>query len=438
MIPAKVPGSLYRSKVPMNSVKIPVWLAVLMNANIVIGSAFFLGAGKIAAATGMLAPITWILCGILLLPLVLIFSHLALRFPQAGGIYVYSKECLGSLWGFISGWGYYIGVVAANAAVLHAFSSELQKIHHVNQFLRSVHINGLFFDVGLIVLFTIFNLFNIEFLERMQLLFISFKSIPLLLIMLSLPFLSNISHVTEATPLWSGLLTTLPWVFFAYIGVEACCAIADKIEGGARNASRVILISFCLIISIYSLLQLALLMIHGSMEPDLFTSILPKLTSNNYLISWGNGILSFAILSSFLGGFYGMFYYNNWNLYAIGQDKSIIGADHLVRVNKNQVPWVCVIIQSAILIFFLLITSHDYYLIAMSDFGTTIAYFSSVIAFLTFKKSALGLLALVSCTILLYICGMNLVSEGLYYIIPFGIVLVGGLFAHLAVTNKNG
>jgi len=408
-----------------NNTKIPVWVAILINANIVIGSAFFLHAQKISITTGLIAPFAWLLCGLMLFPLVIILAHLARTYPTAGGIYVYSQKQLGSFWGFMSGWGYFIGTVAANAVVLRAFSTEFQKLGLVNSCL-----NGIRFDMFLVFIFTILNLLNIEFLERIQIGLMILKFIPFLLIIISVPFLFKLEHITTAPIEWGGFFKTLPFVFFAYIGIEACCAIADKIEDGKRNAARVIFISFGLIMGIYSLLQLALLCIHGTANVNPFLTILPQLTSNIFIITWGNKIVNLALLSSFLAGFYGMFYFNNWNLYAMATDNSILFSRQLSKLNTQQVPWLSVFVQSFLIIVFLLITSNADYLSTMADLGTIIAYLLSVFAFLTLKKSISGYLALGSCAVLTIIFSKNLFESGLYLLVPFIIVLITGLVAH--------
>lgn len=414
----------------MATLKIPAWIAIVINANIVIGSAFFLGAGRIAALNGALAPVAWLLCGLILLPLVIVFARLAMLYPQAGGLYVYSQKQLGTLWGFISGWGYYIGVIAANAAVLHAFSTELQKIATPAYFLNSLGLTGMRFDVFLVLVFTIVNLFNIEFLERAQIVFAILKSIPLLLVLVSLPFLFNGQNLATAPVDWSSLFTTIPWVFFAFIGIEACCAITDKIQDGQKNAGRVILTSFAIIMAIYTILQFALLCIHGAVDNNPFLTILPKLTNNPTIIQLGSSVLSFALLSSFLGGFYGMFYYNNWNLFVMGQERSILFSRYLTLTNKGQVPWVCVLVQSALVLLLLTISNTDYYLVTIGDFGTAIAYLLSVASFLRISRSFVGFCALASCFILMYICADNLLSSGIYNIVPFILIILGGVAAH--------
>lgn len=415
----------------MEHIKIPVWVAVLINVNIVIGSAFFLNASHINYQSGILAPFAWILCGLLLLPLVIVLANLSKHHPSAGGLYAYSFRQLGPVWGVISGWGYFIGTIAANAAVIHAFSKKIQKIDYAHQFFaNNTWMSGLSFDVMLIITFTLFNLLNVKFLEGFQIALTVLKAIPLLLIICALPLLFDVKNLMTAKLDLTGLLETIPLVLFAYIGIEACCAITDKIKDGKKNASRVIFISFAIVMSIYAILQLSILCIHGTANTNPFLAILPALTNNQTVITWGNNIIYFAILSSFLGGFYGMFYYNNWNLFAIAQDNHIVGSKKLTQLTRNQVPWACVLTQSFLTILFLIIVQKKAYLIAMSDFGTVIAYLLSTVAFLTITKTWAGFFALASCTLLILLCAKNLITSGIHYLIPFLVILLAGLVAH--------
>jgi amino acid transporter len=408
----------------MSQMRIPVWVAILINANIVIGSAFFLSAGKISATNGILAPFAWVLCGLMLLPLVIVLARLSMHYPLSGGLYIYSKKCLGSTWGFISGWGYFIGTAAANAAVIHAFSKQVQKMDVIESTLQTVHLAGIRLDVVLVLVFTIFNLLNVEFLERTQVIFAILKGIPLLIVLISLPFLFDINNFASVRLNWSGFFETLPLVLFAYIGMEACCAVADKIENGHKNAARVILVSFSMIMIIYTILQLALLCIHGGKNVDAFLTIMPMLTSNQTAITWGNALIYIGLLSSFLAGFYGMFYYNNWNLYAMGKERSVIFSKYLTKVNKNDTPWVCVFVQSIIVMSFLLLIGKNYYRITIGDLATTIAYLLSVISYLVLYRSWVGILALLSCVVLAGICANNLWRTGSYVVIPFFVAIL--------------
>lgn len=125
-----------------------------------------------------------------------------------------------------------------------------------------------------------------------------------------------------------------------------------------------------------------------------------------------------------------MYYYNNWNIYAIARDGNIIGAQFLSKLNKNHIPWVSVLTQASLLIMFLVLTSANRYLVTISDFGVTIAYVMTAISFLVMTRGIIGLLALLGSSSLLYICFSDLFYSGVLNIIPFVIVIVFGIVAY--------
>src|SRR3972149_4612849 len=77
-----------------------------------IGSGIFIVSADIArqvASPGGLI-LVWLLTGFLTIVGALSYGELAAMMPQAGGMYVYLREAYGRLWGFLSGWGVFLGV----------------------------------------------------------------------------------------------------------------------------------------------------------------------------------------------------------------------------------------------------------------------------------------------------------------------------------------
>ena len=146
----------------MNKTKqISLPIAIFMSINIVVGGGFFLSASNVFQSSGKLAPLGWLLCGALLVPLVLVLSNLSKLYPRAGGLYVYSREQLGEFPGFLSGWGYFVGTLAGNAMILHAFSSLAKKMGFYIPLLPNLSplASHLIFDVFFLILFTVITLY---------------------------------------------------------------------------------------------------------------------------------------------------------------------------------------------------------------------------------------------------------------------------------------
>jgi len=84
-----------------------------------IGSGVFIGSADIARLTGSPALLiaAWVVTGFMTIAAALAYGELAAMMPHAGGQYVYLRESLGPLWGFLYGWTLFLviqtGTIAA-------------------------------------------------------------------------------------------------------------------------------------------------------------------------------------------------------------------------------------------------------------------------------------------------------------------------------------
>jgi basic amino acid/polyamine antiporter, APA family len=415
----------------VNSKKISFLSAVLVNINIVIGSAFFLGVGDISAKAGFIAPITWVLCAVLLMPLVFIFSKFAHKYPAAGGIYVYSQNELGRFWGYLAAWLYFVGTTAGNAMVLRCFSKYLYELAWVGKLLKSFSFSLLHLEIAVALVFLFLSLSNIRIFERAQMLFSGLKMLPFLVLIVGMIALFAPSNLASATAFTSlSVYSAVPTVLFAYIGIEACSAIIDKVENSQNQGFKVILTSFALIASVYTVGQLLVVGMFGQSGDSPFLNVLPRILENQALIGFGNQFIYTAILFSFLGGFYGLFYVNSWNLYAMAEERSIAGHIWWKKLNAQQAPWASIMLQSGLLISMLVIAEKGDLLIAMSDLGVLVAYFLTAIAYLRASPGFLGFLGAGAIIALASFLFQEVHSIGWITTLPFWIMFLIGFILY--------
>src|SRR5215467_8771378 len=92
-----------------------------------IGSGIFLVSADIARQTDSPALLlgAWLVTGFLTIVAALSYGELAAMMPEAGGQYVYLREALGPLWGFLYGWTLFLviqpGTIAAVGAAFGRF-----------------------------------------------------------------------------------------------------------------------------------------------------------------------------------------------------------------------------------------------------------------------------------------------------------------------------
>src|SRR5215813_7124187 len=84
-----------------------------------IGSGIFLVSAEIAREVNSPALLigAWLVTGVMTIVAALTYGELAAMMPHAGGQYVYLREALGPLWGFLYGWTLFLviqtGTIAA-------------------------------------------------------------------------------------------------------------------------------------------------------------------------------------------------------------------------------------------------------------------------------------------------------------------------------------
>src|SRR5262249_41536193 len=85
-----------------------------------IGSGIFLVSAEISRETNSPALLigAWLVTGFLTIVGALSYGELAAMMPRAGGQYVYLREALGPLWGFLYGWTLFLVIQTGTAAAV--------------------------------------------------------------------------------------------------------------------------------------------------------------------------------------------------------------------------------------------------------------------------------------------------------------------------------
>src|SRR5579884_4165965 len=73
-----------------------------------------------AAAAGPSSLPIWLIgCAAMFIPLSIVVMHLSARFPEEGGLYVWTKRAFGPFGGFITGWTYWASNLPYFPALLY-------------------------------------------------------------------------------------------------------------------------------------------------------------------------------------------------------------------------------------------------------------------------------------------------------------------------------
>ena len=91
--------------------------AVVVGLGAMIGAGVFVAFAPAAARAGSLVWVSLAVAAVVAVCNALSSARLAAQFPSAGGTYVYGRELLGPLPGFLAGWGFVVGKTASCAAM---------------------------------------------------------------------------------------------------------------------------------------------------------------------------------------------------------------------------------------------------------------------------------------------------------------------------------
>jgi amino acid transporter len=115
-----------------------------------------------AAASGQSAIVVWLLawCGFCL-PLAGCVLELSSRYPQEGGLYVWTCEAYGEFAGFMAAWIYWMSNLPYFAAVLYFAASSLLFANPRGQLMADANIYYMVFTVSMLALITVLNVLGL-------------------------------------------------------------------------------------------------------------------------------------------------------------------------------------------------------------------------------------------------------------------------------------
>ncbi|HXN64383.1 MAG TPA: APC family permease [Candidatus Acidoferrales bacterium] len=232
------------------------WDVLLFNIATVLGPRWIAS----AAHNGQSSISLWIIAAVFFfVPTALVIVELSTRFPEEGGLYVWSKEAFGDFHGFVAGWTYWIysifyfpGLLLASAAMAaYVGGSGTAHLAENRAFLLWVSFALLFVAVFL-------NIIGLNIGKWLQNAGGLGTSIPLIILVGVAVVLWRVhgsaTHFTIAAmlPHWDwGTVNFWPQLAFAFTGLELVSAMSDEIRDPRRTMPRAILGSGVAIAAIY-------------------------------------------------------------------------------------------------------------------------------------------------------------------------------------------
>ncbi len=218
--------------------KMGMWMVAALVVGNMIGSGVFL----LPAALGSFGGISllgWGFSCVGAILLALVFARLSRLVPRAGGPYAFSRAGFGDFAGFLVGWGYWISIWVANAALAVAFTSYLSWFWPA---LATDRVLATAVGIGAIWLLTWVNVRGVRTAGSVQVVTTIFKLIPLVAIGgLGLLYLEPANFRPfnasgEGTfPAITAAATLTLW---AFLGFESATVPAEEVNDPERTIPR--------------------------------------------------------------------------------------------------------------------------------------------------------------------------------------------------------
>src|SRR5580700_3322381 len=212
-----------------------------------------------AAATGQSAIAVWVLAFFaFFLPLAGSVLELSSRYPQEGGLYVWTREAYGEFAAFMAAWTYWMSNLPFFAAVLYFAASSLLFVTPGAQHLADTNSYFLVFTISMLVLITVLNVLGLGLGKWLNNLGGVGMALPVL-ILIVLGFLSfsrfgSATHFTLKGAIPRAQLKDLIFwstIFFAFSGCECASFMGEEIKDARRVVPRALVIAGVLITAGY-------------------------------------------------------------------------------------------------------------------------------------------------------------------------------------------
>lgn len=241
-----------------------VWSLTAASLGGVIGSGWLFGSMYAAQAAGPASIVTWIIGGVALALVALVFCELAMVKPESGSLVRYPMYSNGSFVASMVGWGIWLGYAANPPTEASGIVQYLSKFFP--GVYNGTHLTGagILIAIALMLVFVLINYFGIHIFAKVNLLVTILKFIvptfTLIALLASGFHASNFHEYGGFAPYgWSPALGAIATagIVFAYTGFRAAVDLAGEAKNPARDVPKAVMIAILIAMLLYVGLEIA-------------------------------------------------------------------------------------------------------------------------------------------------------------------------------------
>ena len=279
------------------------WDVLLFNIATVLGPRWIAAAGHNGASSISL----WVIAAVFFfVPGALVINELSSRFPEEGGLYVWSKEAFGDFHGFIAGWTYWIytvfyfpGLLLASASMsAYIFAGRGSELAQDRTFLLTV-------SLVLLLVAVVLNIIGLNIGKWLQNAGGVGTYVPLLLLA-GVALLVYFKHGSMTHFTWADMAPTWNWdtvnfwsqIAFAFTGLELVSSMSEEVRDPRRTLPRAVFGAGALIAFMYIAGTFAILTLVPAVDLDPKSGVFHAITAGSIVLKIGFlGVLAALLVS---------------------------------------------------------------------------------------------------------------------------------------------
>ncbi|HLZ50135.1 MAG TPA: APC family permease [Candidatus Acidoferrum sp.] len=268
------------------------WDVLLFNIATVLGPRWVAA----AAHNGTSSISLWVIAAALFfVPSALVINELSSRFPEEGGLYVWTKEAFGDFHGFVAGWNYWAYTVfyfpalllASAAMSAYIMGERGATLEHNRTFLLLLSVGYLVVAVGL-------NIIGLNIGKWLQNVGGVSTYLPLM-VLVGVAAIIAIRHGAVTHFTWHNILPTWNWdtvnfwsqIAFAFSGLELVSAMSQEVRNPRRTLPRALYAAAGLIAAMYILATVAVLVLVPSADVSNTSGVFHAITVGSIALRIG-------------------------------------------------------------------------------------------------------------------------------------------------------
>jgi glutamate:GABA antiporter len=279
------------------------WDVLLFNIATVLGPRWIAAAGHNGTSSISL----WVLAAVFFfVPGAFVINELSSRFPEEGGLYVWSREAFGPFHGFVAGWTYWIytvfyfpGLLLASASMsAYIIGGRGAQLAQDRTFLVSV-------SLGLLLVSVVLNIIGLNIGKWLQNAGGVGTYLPLLMlvaiaVIVCLKY-GSATHFTAANmmPTWNwDTVNFWSQIAFAFTGLELVSAMSEEVRNPRRTLPRAVFGAGALIALMYIAGTFAILSLVPAADLDPQSGVFHAITIGSVALKVGFlGILAAVLVT---------------------------------------------------------------------------------------------------------------------------------------------